>query len=281
MKILSLFLFCFLGFSKIPLEALYCYDGDPSYEDCPNMCIEDMRLEGGYYLGNFISINEGYGMFGAVKPLSVFDDDRPFIDAKAYIFNDHKWAANGGIGYRVRTSYNTVAGLNIYYDYRRGECEASFNQVGVGIEWLSDIVDVQINGYLPVGKSKKWHKKCFEFSYSGFDASIGTALYSYRGFNLYALAGTYYFSQVHQPQFWGGFGAIELDWRSLINFQVRFSNDRIYSKNAQGIFTLSIPLDLFYVASPNECYCGWDLFSMPVRRIGMILLDHCHKKKHK
>ena len=264
-------LFSFLAFSKVPLEALYCYDGDPTYEECPYPCIEDIRLNGGYYLGKFISIDQSYGQFGFVKPLSVFEEDRPFIDAEAYIFNDHKWAASGGVGYRVRTSYSGVAGLNVYYDYRRGQC-SSFNQVGAGIEWLSDSVDVTLNGYLPVGKSTKRNNKKFEYAYSGFDGSIGTALYSYRGYNLYAYVGTYYLTHDYQKQFWGGFGGVDLDWKSLIIVKLRFSNDRIYSKTAQGIFMLSIPLDLFYCASAQECYCGFDLFSMPVRRIGMILL---------
>lgn len=274
-------IFLVLLFAKISLEAAYCFDGNPTYEDC---ClyqnIEDARIEFGYTTGNYISIDKGYGWFGALKPLCLSEEYRPFIDARANVFTDGKWAATGGVGYRGDTGWDSVAGFNVYYDYRRGECKNSFNQVGVGVEWLHECFDMHLNGYIPVGKqSKPCDRRLVEFAYTGFDASIGSTLFSYRGFNLYALGGTYYFYQSKQPHFWGGFGSLELDWKTLITLQVRFSSDRVYQKNVQGIFQLSFPLELFYCVRCNECYDCRDLLSQPVRRIGMILLDQGRKKK--
>jgi len=262
------------------LRAACCFDGDPSYPPCPEFYIEDARLEFSGFTGNFISINRPYGTFGVVKPLSVFDEDRPFLDFKGYVFNNARWAANGGLGYRYRLSYCNVIGVNAYYDYRRSDCKHSYNQVGFGLEWLTDLYDIQLNTYFPVGKTKNF---CFyswdwgyEYALSGFDLSFGAPLFSYRGFNLYASGGTYYMTRPHN-HFWGGFGTLELDWKTLISVGVRISNDRIYGKNAQGMVQLSIPLELFYCAAASECYSCRDLFSLPVRRIGLILFDRCHR----
>lgn len=280
-----------LLFSLSSLEGVCGFDGYPTYDECFCDCIEDARIEFSFTGGNFISIDKAYGSFGVLKPLCLSEEYRPFLDLKGIVFTDARWAATGGAGYRGRLADSFLFGVNAYYDYRRGDCKNSFHQIGFGLECLHECFDARINGYFPIGKdsqpcckkgregkdSPPCFKKCREFAYTGFDASVGATLLSYCGFNLYASAGTYHFSErvIH---FWGGFGTIELDWKTMVSVQARISNDHIYGKNVQGIVQLSFPLELFYVINCHECYCCRDLLSLPVRRIGMILVDSFCKK---
>ncbi|MDO8282394.1 MAG: hypothetical protein Q7U10_07200 [Thermodesulfovibrionia bacterium] len=63
---------------------------------------------------------------------------------------------NLGFGYRrfVRNN-NVIAGLNLYWDTMRSENDFRYTQVGLGIEALSDVIDLRANVYYPYGNVKK------------------------------------------------------------------------------------------------------------------------------
>lgn len=74
----------------------------------------------------------------------------PFLDGRAHIFNNGKWAANTGIGVRALWG-NRAYGINSYYDYRNTG-RFNSNQIGLGLETLGELFDFRINGYFPVGR---------------------------------------------------------------------------------------------------------------------------------
>lgn len=263
-----------------------CVDGSPSYINI----FHETQLEFGYNTGKFISIDKDYSEASIFVPMSLSNCYTPFLELHSYRFNDGKWAASTGVGIRKNLTEFSVLGINVYYDYLRGESKHNFHQIGLGLEWLNDCWDIRINGYLPV--SQKTHKSAFtifdqfddgffatrrkiEYAYSGFDAEIGVPLLRYCNFNLYGAAGPYYFLNFHQNHFVGGYGRLELDWNSVLSLQIRMSYDKVYSTNIQGIIQFSLPLDFFCSCSCSEncgCHCS---INQQVRRKGIILTDHC------
>lgn len=254
-----------------------------------NSIFQKTRVELGYNIGKYISIDEDYSEIGIFAPLSLSNCCfTPFVDIHGYRFNDGKWAASTGIGIREKISEDSVLGINIYYDCRKEE--SNFHQIGMGFEWLNECWDFRMNGYLPIAQKTHLSAMCvfdnigdgffatsrrIDYAYSGFDAEVGVPLLNYCDFNLYGAAGPYYYLRSHRNHFWGGYGRLELDWRSILSFQIRMSYDKVNSTNVQGIIQLSLPLDFFCSGS---CWQNWgchNLTDQPVRRNGVILTDHC------
>ncbi len=76
----------------------------------------------------------------------------PFLDLRGHIFNNNRYAANAGIGFRYLTE--TIAlGMNSYYDYRNTH-EFHYNQWGLGLEAIGSFWSFNVNGYLPVGRKR-------------------------------------------------------------------------------------------------------------------------------
>ena len=264
------------------------------YGDCslyvrPNPYWSDAHLELGYSAGKFISIDKDYAEIGLFNPIDLSCCWVPFIDARGYHFNDGKWAASAGGGIRTSLSNCSVLGINTFYDYRRAHIERDFHQIGVGLEWLNNCWDFRINGYLPISK-KTQTKTCVfnelgdgffakrqkrEFAYSGFTSEIGVPLINNCDFNFYAALGPYYFFRSHQNHFWGGYGRLELNWKSILSLQVRASYDRKHHTRVQGIIQFYIPFDFFCCSSCDDCCNCRDLLLQPVRRNGIILTDNC------
>jgi len=56
---------------------------------------------------------------------------------------------NLGVGYRHLLPNNVILGANVYYDYRETQLGSEFEQLGLGVEVLSEWVDARANYYLP------------------------------------------------------------------------------------------------------------------------------------
>lgn len=95
----------------------------------------------------------------------------PFLDLRGHIFNNGKYAANAGLGFRYLTDcYKQVWGINLFYDYLQTS-RRPYNQVGGGLEALGKHWDARVNYYIPVG-----HKKTniYRFEYESFGAEAIT-----------------------------------------------------------------------------------------------------------
>lgn len=245
-------------------------------------CFADLSLS--YNTGKFIAIDKDYAEVDMFVPFSIDTCKSSFVDASVYRFNNDKWAFSLGTGLRTPSQMG-VWGANVYYDYLRGERRNDFHRLGAGVEWLNGCWDVRVNGYLPVGGRTKRAYTChfdqlgdgyrasqrkLEYAYTGIDAEVGVPFHPGDDFTLYGAAGPYYYSRTHHHHLFGGFGRLELDWKSLLSLQVRASYDNHYKTQIQGLIQISLPLDFFYI----HCSCDESLFAR-VKRLGIILTDSC------
>lgn len=176
----------------------------------------------------------------------------PFLDTRAHVFNNGKWAANVGAG--VRTLWeNRAYGINTYYDYRNtGHLHS--NQIGIGLETLGELWDFRINGYLPVGRkisrpydatfkafsgnhmvvSQKYHS-----AMKGANAETGFHFAKVKSFDFYAAAGPYYFIGKKASATWGGKARIGGTFKDMLTLEISDSYDRTFKNKFQGQLALS------------------------------------------
>ncbi len=177
----------------------------------------------------------------------------PFLDIRGHIFDDGRFAANGGLGFRY-LSQKRVWGLNSYYDYR-GVPKVHYQQIGLGFETLGRVWDFRVNGYFPFGNTKTpWFsssKNVFQnhllmtqvlrrFSMKGVNGEIGFHLDHFKKAPIYFTGGSYYLTGCGKTT-WGGElrGSIELFSRHL-RLEVNTSYDRFFKWTGQGQLTLSL-----------------------------------------
>src|SRR5689334_16742398 len=113
---------------------------------------------------NGVGYTDGFSTAAAFLALNRWDDSwLPFIDLRAHIFNDGHFAGNAGIGCRVKTSH-WVFGGNAYYDCRDASRLPFLHQISGGFEALCKLLELRVNGYAPVGNSKRYgHVKFSHF----------------------------------------------------------------------------------------------------------------------
>lgn len=151
--------------------------------------------------------------------------DVAFIDSRLILATPNSaLGGNINLGYRFFDPTRTwIYGAYAAYDYRNTG-SAVFNQIGLGLEGLSEQLDFRANGYLPVGTSRNLvgsglsganpqfqnnflllnRFQDFQVALSGFDAEVGTKLLalgdtgSLRGY-----VGGYYYGGEGIPGFAG------------------------------------------------------------------------------
>lgn len=236
-----------------------------------------------YAGGRGLSYKHGYGSLGVFLTPPAWwlgNDFVPFVDVRGYILGDGKGAANVGAGLRYLLSsdclpcWDAVVGVNVYYDYRDYH-GFSFNQIGVGLEWLSRYFDVRVNGYFPVEQSHR-RGRLFAFgddlytvrfewaqAYKGFDAEIGMWLYNKTPCNwvgLYFAAGPYYYYRDHMRDTFdekhrnltGGKARLLAKINDYLDITISGTYDDVFHGTVQGKITLYLPLDL--LCNPSRIF---------------------------
>lgn len=267
-------------------------------EEIPNIWIYPHYIYIGMNEGRGISYKRGYLSLGVFTAPSTWTISRfqPFADVKGYCFNDGKFAANVGIGFRYFFS-SICLGANVYYDYRRVH-RKDFNQIGLGFEVLSSLLDFRLNGYLPVGNINHMEAKLYDFgddflairrrrvsAWKGVDAEFGTWIkkkYPSNWFGLYVAMGPYYYMRKHSSHFggkkhqtWGGRARLLARINDFVDISVNATYDSIWRTRVQGQITVAIPFDvLFNLRSrrPVSSLCD-QLTIQPVHRNGIIVAD--------
>lgn len=81
--------------------------------------------------------------------------DLIFIDSRLILATPTSaLGGNVNLGYRFLDATKTwIYGAYVAFDYRNTGA-STFNQVGLGVEGLSEGLDFRVNGYLPVGNSR-------------------------------------------------------------------------------------------------------------------------------
>jgi len=109
--------------------------------------------------GSGIGFNRGYTSAEALLASSSKDCFVPFLDLRAHVFNNGKFASNLGVGARYGVGQWTLGG-NIYWDYREDGVLYA-NQLGLGFEALWKHFDFRLNGYVATGEKKSGGQRTF------------------------------------------------------------------------------------------------------------------------
>lgn len=179
--------------------------------------------------------------------------------------------------------------MSVYYDYR-GTKHLRYNQAGLGLETLGELVDARINGYLPFFKkiSSSYDTKFgyfsghsmilsqkVEFAMKGIDAEMGFHTKDSHLWNFYAAAGPYYFRGPGGPNVWGGKVRASLTYRDWITLEIIESYDNVFHNKTQGQIALSIPFGRRKLETKTKSLDRRRI--QPVIRNEIIVLDHKHK----
>lgn len=212
-----------------------------------------------------VGYDTGYTTVGGFITPNTFREFQPFLDLRAHIMNDGKWATNTGVGFRHAPMETFAWGVNAFFDYREVKHLPS-KQAGVGIELLSHIVDFRLNGYFPFGDKTYVNRARFD-RFEGFHVFAKqkskvalTSLYSeiggyipgpFKAVDLYAAIGPYYlFTRSYTrfqglpektPAAWGGKLRLAARAWEGIDFGMDLTYDHIFKWNVQGHVTFSYP----------------------------------------
>jgi hypothetical protein len=240
-----------------------------------------------YNFGQYINIKQSYTDLELFMPVIGNQKNIIALDAQGVAFNDGRGAFSGGIVARKCVKDRHVVGANVFYDYLKADCNANFNRIGIGGEFLSHNYDIRLNGYFHAWKD---HHKCdscvfdeigngyyaketkYISAYRGFDAEVGRTLWENKKLALYGALGPYYYHQKCLYTFWGGAIRLEFNYKSFIYLKARASFDHAYHANVQGIIGISIPLDFNFKNEPMHNRCQ-ENFLKRVQRLGIILTE--------
>lgn len=232
----------------------------------------------------------------------------PFFDARGHVFNNGKFAANGGLGLRyIFNPAKSMIGANVYYDYR-GTTHHNYNQIGAGLEGFYDRWEFHANGYFPLGStSHKYDKELLgstfkgfqgnnllinehykakqEFALKGFNAEIGVhPLAIRRNYDLYIAAGPYYFSGKNKDA-WGGMARVKATGWKYFAVEIGDSYDHLFHNRFHVEATVSYPLGRRKQRSmkkaSSNCFANNIMFyraAQPADRQEIIVVDKRTKK---
>lgn len=205
----------------------------------------------------------------------------PFIDMRFHLFNNVKIAANGGLGVRFSsTRMKSLVGINVYYDYR--QAYFNFHQIGAGIEWLSESVDLRMNGYIPLTNHKHIStchftdylggyfiiQRRLEAAFWGIDMEVGGLLFNNADVvNLYGAIGPYYLNDLDCQDGYGGKLRFKLGLTRFFSIDASASYDEVFRWRGQGQLSLN-----FVFGGPAEKPIR-NIVSQPVVRREIIAID--------
>ncbi len=106
---------------------------------------------GALTLGLFAGEKEFYTQGDILFPLYRYDAGLLFLNPRGAISDRSEEEFNVGLGLRhiVDARYPFILGGNVYYDARWSRHNNRFDQIGAGLEFLSDWVDARVNYYWP------------------------------------------------------------------------------------------------------------------------------------
>lgn len=230
-----------------------------------------------------IGYNQGYSTvdytISHIGELSQF-----LFNARGHLFNDARFASNLGMGAR-RSLYKGkyLLGGNFYYDFRESK-HLLTSQVGGGLEFLSQCVDVRLNGYFPVGEDTRYkHDHFLKFegnkiverqkligALPTIDLEVGGPIKSW----VYLGGGPYYLfsKEVRGHQLGNAAGAkvhCDIDVHRYVSLGGSISYDPIFHTKVQGYLALNIPL-----GKKKEKISERRLYDTPIYRNEIIPLHH-------
>ena len=231
-----------------------------------------------------------------LTPFRNIDTWLPYLDLRGHRFDNGKYAANVGLGFRALASC-ALWGANVYYDYRQTRHQ-DFNQMGVGLEALTAHWDFRINGYIPVGRT---HSHLYDtrfghfrgnrlilktkqiFDMGGLNAEMAYHWIPTCNVDVTAAIGPYYFKGKFNKQAGGAQARLKATFLNTISLEGIGSYDSLFKWKGQGQLTFSVPLAPKIKnrgIAKDRCNNSWSLsrrFAQPVQRFEIIVAD-VHKE---
>ena len=268
-------------------------------ESTPLVSYKPYRFNLSHIESKGVGYNQGYSTLSGFFTLQA-NSFLSFLDMRAHVFNDGKWASNVGLGTRyLLDSSSYMVGVNGYYDYRKTK-HLHYNQVGVGFEAFLHSWEFRTNGYLPVGDKSKTlsntltsvsfktfsghdilinehYLKVNEASMRGFNAEVGVHPYHFHSnYDLFLGASGYYFNADNGQTTWGGKLRAKAQISSYFLIELSDSYDHVFHNRFQGSVALRISL-----GKKQEDYQHAKFFLrsralLPVERQEIIVV---HKRK--
>lgn len=219
----------------------------------------------------------------------------PYADLRGHYFNNGFWAANGGFGIRwVPDCSPFMLGANTFYDYLETQ-HRDWQQVSVGLEALGCNWDLRVNGYIPVGETKR-PLYSFDYSTSRRDPFILTgkmqsALYGVDtelGYHDCLTPDISFYVGLGPYVYWGRSSKVVNVWNrktvsapgvrmriaatilDYITIEGVSTYDREFRWTGQGIVSITIPFDMIF--ERDECKYDRRYYA-PVLRNEIIAVD--------
>lgn len=230
-----------------------------------------------------VGYNKGYTTLEGLLGFGRNPNAALFADVRLHLFDDAKFASNLGIGYRFKPweDNSLIFGFNGYYDLRILH-KMWYNQISAGFELFSNILDLRINGYVPISHVN--HTVKYDFldftgnylilnkkqrsAFQGGDVEVGRKLFCLDQFTLYAAIGSYYFSRDTVTTHIGAKARVNLDFSRRCQLQGEVTHDRLFKTRIQGMLAFHFPFGPN--ATKNEkkygtCSFRHDMYSAPYR----------------
>jgi len=225
-----------------------------------------------------------------------------FLDIKGHLFDNGKWALNTGIGLRYRLlKFPIVVGMNSYYDYRRNN-DHNFHQVGIGVEFLGDILRFRMNGYVPIGDKQAFRKATFSnfnhnqmildrfsrLSMYGADAELEARACKYGFMDFFIASGPYYYQGDFGKNTFGGKARAGVEFSDTFQASIKGSYDRLFHLKVQAELKLSYHFGKRVKSKkrthPNYLCCHRETYLMerlmdPTERQEIVVLSDQSEKK--
>jgi trimeric autotransporter adhesin len=215
---------------------------------------QPMAVSARYTSPRGIGYEPGYTTLEGFFSWMVGEKWEPFVDLRAHVFDNGKFASNAGLGFRWLTP-SRIYGVNGYYDYRKTR-HLHYNQAALGFETLGEMWDFRLNGYLPVGKKEshlfgthfekfKGHymvvKSRQEFAMKEVSGEVGLHVDNLKSAPFYFTAGPYYL-EGKGASAWGGEVRASVDlFHRHLHLEASCSYDHYFRWIGQGQVSLKAP----------------------------------------
>lgn len=237
-----------------------------------------------YRGGDGRSYDWGYQSLGFFTAFSSnLYDSYFFLDVRANRIDNGRFGSNLGLGWRsFYCDFAEMIGINAYWDVRR-RLGFNYQQIGVGLELFSSILDVRMNGYIPVGSRKALQntdffdlgggnftiRRQYQVAMWGLDIEVAKCFNICDCLYLDIGAGPYFYdtskTRACQSGIIGGMGRVSLQLYDYVNLEFFITHDCLFGTKPQGEITISIPFSCI-----DKC---WRCLFPKVRRNPVIITN--------
>jgi len=198
------------------------------------------RLAARHTQGDGVGYQDGYTSVDWFLPLLANQPDSLwFGDFRAILSTDAEFSSNFGTGYRwYEPEQNRIYGANIFWDTRQLD-DFNFNQLGIGLQSFGEIIDLELNGYVPAVNDT--HQQSVQFSgnnllvhsanaQSGMDFMLGYNVPPMLDFHTRVLGGAYFFDSHRTPRTTGWRVRLETALQDWLAFSATAQDDEIFGR---------------------------------------------------